>query len=103
MVIRFLVAQVVMWFVHLIYLQRLNFKQGVKSMFITQYYKYELNGIIYVGGNVPEDAKIIEDMDILNAEEGYELVRKSDKEKFGNSLWLHNDDKQDNYEEIKEA
>lgn len=71
-------------------------------MFITQCYKYELNGIVYVGGQVPEDVTILETMDILNAEEGYELVRKSDKENFGNSLWLHNDDTQDNYEEIKE-
>ena len=71
-------------------------------MYITQCYKYELNGIIYVGGNLPEGAEILETMDILNAEEGYELVRKSDKENFGNSLWLHNDDIQDNYEEVEE-
>ena len=71
-------------------------------MYITQCYKYELNGIVYVGGNLPEGAEIIENMDILNTEEGYELVRKSDKENFGNSLWLHNGDTQDNYEEIKE-
>ena len=71
-------------------------------MYITQCYKYELNGIIYVGGNLPEGAEIIENMDILNAEEGYELVRKSDKENFGNSLWLHDGDTQDNYEEVEE-
>jgi hypothetical protein len=71
-------------------------------MFITQCYKYELNGIVYVGGNLPEGAEIIENMDILNAEEGYELIRKSDKENFGNSLWLHDGDTQDNYEEVKE-
>lgn len=71
-------------------------------MFITQCYKYELNGIVYVGGNLPAGAEIIENMDILNAEEGYELIRKSDKEKFDNSLWLHNNDTQDNYEEIEE-
>lgn len=71
-------------------------------MFITQCYKYEKDGIVYVGGNLPEGAEIIENMDILNAEEGYELVRKSDKEVIGNSLWLHNSDTQDNYEEIKE-
>lgn len=71
-------------------------------MFITQCYKYKINDIVYVGGNMPEGAEIIENMDILNAEEGYELVRKSDKEVIGNSLWLHNDDTQDNYEEIEE-
>jgi hypothetical protein len=71
-------------------------------MFITQCYKYELNGIVYVGGNLPEGAEILETMDILNAEEGYELIRKSDKEAVGNSIWLHNGDIQDNYEEIEE-
>ena len=71
-------------------------------MFITQCYKYESNGIVYVSGNLPEGAEIIENMDILNAEQGYELVRKSDKENFGNSLWLHNDDTQDNYKEVEE-
>lgn len=71
-------------------------------MFITQCYKYELNGIVYVGGNLPEGAEIIENMDILNAEEGYELIRKSDKEAVGNSIWLHNGDTQDNYEEVEE-
>ena len=70
-------------------------------MFITQCYKYELNGIVYVGGNLPEGAEIIENMDILNAEEGYELVHKSDKEAVGNSIWLHNGDTQDNYKEVK--
>lgn len=71
-------------------------------MYITQCYKHELNGIVYVGGNLPEGAEIIENMDILNAEQGYELVRKSDKEDVGNSIWLHNDDTQDNYEEVEE-
>ena len=71
-------------------------------MFITQVYKYEKDGIVYVGGNVPEDATILETMDILNAEQGYELVRKSDKEVIGNSIWLHDGDTQDNYEEVEE-
>lgn len=70
-------------------------------MFITQCYKYEKDGIVYVGGNLPEGAEIIETMDILNAEEGYELIRKSDEEAVGNSIWLHNSDIQDNYEEIE--
>lgn len=70
-------------------------------MFITQVYKYEYNGIIYVGGNVPEDATILETMDILNAEEGYTLIRKSDLEDVGSSIWLHNGDVQENYGEKK--
>lgn len=70
-------------------------------MFITQCYKYELNGIVYVGGQVPDGATILETMDILNAEEGYELVRKSDEENVGTSVWLRNGDTQDNYKEIE--
>ena len=70
-------------------------------MFITQCYKYELNGIVYVGGNLPQDATILETMDILNAEEGFELVRKSDSENVGNSVWIHNGDSQENYIEVE--
>lgn len=70
-------------------------------MFITQVYKYKKDGIVYVGGNVPESATILETMDILNAEAGYELVRKSDGENVGNSIWLKNGDVQDNYEEVE--
>lgn len=71
-------------------------------MFITQDYKYEINGIVYVGGNVPEGATILETMDILCAEEGYVLIRKADGEKVGNSIWLHNGDVQENYEEVED-
>jgi hypothetical protein len=70
-------------------------------MYITQSYKYKYNGIVYVGGNVPEDATILETMDILNAEDGYDLVRKSDGENVGSSIWLHDGDAQDNYIEVK--
>ena len=68
-------------------------------MFITQCYKYELNGIIYVSGNLPEDAIILETMNILNAENGYDLIRKSNDENVGTNIWLKNDDVQDNYKE----
>lgn len=70
-------------------------------MFITQTYKYEKDGIVYVGGNVPEGATILETMDILNADDGYELVRKSDGENVGNSVWLHDGDVQENYIEVE--
>lgn len=70
-------------------------------MFITQCYKYEKDGIVYVGGNVPEDATILETMDILNAEEGYDLIRKSDGENVGHTIRLLSDDTEDNYEEVK--
>lgn len=71
-------------------------------MFITQVYKYEYNDIVYVGGNVPEGATILETMDILNAEEGFELVRISDDENVGSSIWLHDGDVQENYKEVEE-
>lgn len=70
-------------------------------MFITQCYKYKYNGIVYVGGQVPDGAEILETMNILNAEEGYDLIRIADDENVGNSVWLHNGDVQENYKEIK--
>jgi len=70
-------------------------------MFITQCYKYKYNGIVYVGGQVPEDASILETMNILNAENGYDLIRISDEENMGNSIWLHDGDIQENYKEEK--
>ena len=72
-------------------------------MFITQCYKYEKDGIVYVGGNVPDGANVMETMDILNAEDGYELVRKSDGENVGSSVWLKDGDSQDNYEEVEQG
>lgn len=71
-------------------------------MYITQTYKYEYNGIVYVSAEVPEGATILETMDILNAEEGYELQRKYDGENMGNSVWLHDGDTMDNYTEIEQ-
>ena len=70
-------------------------------MFITQCYKYKYNGIVYVGGEVPEGAEILETMDILNAEDGFDLVRKSDGKNVGTSVWLKNGDTQDNYTEVE--
>lgn len=70
-------------------------------MFITQCYKYKHNGIVYVGGEVPDGAEILETMDILNAEDGYDLIRISDEENMGNSVWLRNGDVQENYREEK--
>lgn len=68
-------------------------------MFITQCHKYKYNGIVYVGGDVPEGAEILETMDILNAEDGFELIRIADEENVGTSVWLRNGDTQDNYTE----
>lgn len=70
-------------------------------MFITQTYKYEKDGIVYVGGNVPEGVTILETMNILNADEGYVLQRKEDGENVGTSIWLQDGDSQLNYQEIE--
>lgn len=70
-------------------------------MYITETYKYKKDGIVYVGGNVPEGAEILETMKILNAEEGYDLIRISDDENVGSSIWLRNGDVKENYKEEK--
>lgn len=68
-------------------------------MYINQMYKYEKDGIIYVSGEVPEGATLLETMDILNAEDGYDLIRISDEENVGANIWLHDGDVQENYRE----
>ena len=68
-------------------------------MYITKYYKCEKDGVVRVGCDVPDGATILETMDILNAEEGYVLIRISDKENVGSSVWLKDGDVQENYRE----
>ena len=70
-------------------------------MYTEETYKYKLNGITYVGGNVPKDVEILETMTILIAEEGYTLIRKNSGEDVGNSIWLRDGDKSRNYTEIE--
>ncbi len=67
----------------------------------TECYKYEKDGVVRVGANVPEGATILETMDILNAEEGYALIRISDKENLGSSVWLKDGDVEENYKEVE--
>lgn len=68
-------------------------------MYISEMYKYKKDGTIYVASNVPEGATIIETMDILNTEDGYDLIRISDNENVGANIWLHNGDVKENYRE----
>ena len=72
-------------------------------MYISEVYKYKIDGIVYVGGNVPEGAEILETMTILNAEEGFELIRIADNENVGNSVWLKNGDVKENYKEKEQG
>lgn len=67
-------------------------------MYMSKLYKYEHNGIVGVG-LLPEGATVLEEMDILNAEEGFELVK--DGERIGSSVWLKDGDTQENYSEIE--
>ena len=68
-------------------------------MYINQMYKYEKDGIIYVSGEVPEGAEILETLDILNAEDGYDLIRIRDNENVGVDVWLRPGDLVKNYRE----
>lgn len=68
-------------------------------MYISNMYKYEKDGIVYVAGEVPEGAELLETLDILTAEDGYDLIRIADGENVGNSVWLHNGDVKENYRE----
>lgn len=68
-------------------------------MYISNMYKYEKDGIVYVAGEVPDGATILETMDILNAEDGYDLIRIADNENMGANLWLKDGDVKENYRE----
>lgn len=68
-------------------------------MYINNMYKYKKDGIVYVAGNVPEGANVLETMDILNADDGFDLIRISDNENVGLSIWLHDGDVKENYKE----
>ena len=70
-------------------------------MYHTECYKYEKDGVVRVSCNVSEGATILETMDILNAEEGYVLIRISDNENVGNSVWLKDGDVEENYKEVE--
>ena len=70
-------------------------------MYISEMYKYEKDGVVYVGEDVPYGATVIETMVILNAEDGYDLIRISDNENVGSSIWLKDGDVQENYKEVK--
>lgn len=70
-------------------------------MYHTECYKYKKDGVVRVGANVPEGATILETMDILNSEEGYALIRISDNENVGSSVWLKDGDVEENYKEVE--
>jgi hypothetical protein len=72
-------------------------------MYISEVYKYRIDGTVYVGGNVPEGAEILATMHILNAEDGFVLIRIADDENVGTSIWLKDGDVQENYKEKEQG
>ena len=61
-----------------------------------------LNGIKGMWcGFKPEGAIITEERSVLYAEPNYDLIRISTEENVGPSMWLQNDDVQENYTEIE--
>lgn len=70
-------------------------------MYMVQYFKYEKDNVIGVSMNVPEGATILETMDILYADNNKDLVRISDDENVGSSIWLKNGDVKENYKEVE--
>lgn len=69
-------------------------------MYMVNMYRYELNGIVGISGELPEGATLLETLPILYADENFTLVRISDGEEM-DSVWLHDGDKAENYEERK--
>jgi len=69
-------------------------------MYIQNMYKYKIDGIVKVSATLPEGAEVLEVMDILTAEDGYDLKRIADGEIVGSSIWLHNGDVAGNYTEV---
>ena len=68
-------------------------------MHIENMYKYKKDEVVYVGGMLPEGSELLETMDILTAEDGFDLIRISDDENLGSNVWLKDGDSQDNYKE----
>lgn len=70
-------------------------------MKITETYKYKKDDTIYIGSEPPKGSEILETLEILKAEKGKDLVRLSDEENVGSSIWLKDGDKQENYKEVE--
>ena len=68
-------------------------------MHIAKMYKIKENGIVKITGKLTDSAEILETYDILTAKDDMELIRISDNEVVGNSIWLKDNDVQENYKE----
>lgn len=70
-------------------------------MHIEKMYKIKENGIIKITSKILKSSEVLEELNILVAEENMDLIRISDNENVGGSIWLKNNDTQDNYQEEK--
>lgn len=70
-------------------------------MTVEKCYKYKKDGIVYVSRNVPEGTEVLEELNILCASKGYDIIRKHDEKNMGSSVLLLVGDLVDNYEEIE--
>ena len=64
-------------------------------------YKIKENGIIKITCKILKSSEVLEELNILVAEENMDLIRISDNENVGGSIWLKDNDTQDNYQEEK--
>lgn len=64
-------------------------------------YKIKENGIIKITCKIQKSSEVLEELNILVAEENMDLIRISDNENVGGSIWLKDNDTQDNYQEEK--
>lgn len=69
-------------------------------MKIEKMYKYKKDGVVIIGGVIPQDAELITEMDILIADKGKKLIKDGLKKPLS-SVWLRNGDSQENYEEVE--
>jgi len=69
-------------------------------MHITKVYTFIENDIKKTSASLPEGIEPISVMDILEADDGMILRKKGTREETPN-VWIHDDIKQDDYEEIK--
>lgn len=72
-------------------------------MHIEKMYKIKENGIIKITCKIQKSSEVLEELNILVAEENMDLIRISDNENVGGSIWLKDNDTQDNYQEEKAA
>ena len=70
-------------------------------MHIEKMYKIKENGRSKITCKILKSSEVLEELNILVAEENMDLIRISDNKNVGGSIWLKDNDTQDNYQEEK--